>query len=71
MQIGKVDDIREDEIAVKPHEGAGIQGQRENPARCGQIEHGLTQHAFVQQCPGQRGKAGQSQFRGDASHRDG
>ena len=66
MQIGHVQRVAQDEVAVKAHEGAGVDHQRGHPAGGGQYKHGAAQRALGQQRPQEGGPDRDHQLRGDA-----
>jgi hypothetical protein len=71
VQVGEVEQVGKDEIAVEAHEGADIQRQGQYPAGRRQVEKGGVQQAGVGQRPAQGRHTGQRQFGEDAGGRDG
>ncbi|MCY1262691.1 hypothetical protein D9M70_109790 [compost metagenome] len=70
VQVGEVEQVGEDEVAVEAHERAGVQRQRQHPAGGRQVEQGVAQGARIAQCPAEGGEAGQRQFGEDAGGGD-
>ncbi|MEZ5703970.1 MAG: hypothetical protein R3E56_00665 [Burkholderiaceae bacterium] len=66
MQVGQIQQIAEDEVPVKAHEWAGIDGQGHHPARGGQKEHPVSERAIRRQTPDQGCHTGQCQLHRNA-----
>ncbi|MNJ55352.1 hypothetical protein D3C77_508370 [compost metagenome] len=66
MQIGEVEQVRKNEIAIKAHERACVECQRQHPTGGCQVQQGIAQWARIGQRPAQRGKPGQGQLGEDA-----
>ncbi|AAQ58145.2 conserved hypothetical protein [Chromobacterium violaceum ATCC 12472] len=62
VQIGHAQPVRQQEIAVETHEGAGVDGQRGQPGGGSQQESPGAQRPFRQRAPGQRSPGRQRQF---------
>ena len=62
MQVGKVEKVGQQEVAVEAHEGAGVDGQGGDPGGGGEHEHGAAQRSVGQQGPRQGGPGGDCQF---------
>ncbi len=66
VQIGQVQEVARDEIAVKAHERAGVDRQRHHPAGGGQEKQAIAKRTVGRQRPGQGGHTGQRKFHRDA-----
>ena len=71
VQVGHVEPIREQEITIETHEGAGIDAQRDDPGGGGQQEHAGAQRAVGQEAPHHRRDSSQRQFGQHAGRSDG
>ncbi len=69
MQIRHVQGIHQDEVAVKAHERAGVNGQGGHPAGSRQHKGSRLQTTRGQQGPSKRGPHGDHQLRSDAGTR--
>ena len=66
VQIRKIKQVGEDEIAVEAHEGAEVEQHRQYPAGGRQEKQRVFQRAIRCQAPGQRGQPGNGQLGDDA-----
>ncbi|OEZ64926.1 hypothetical protein JAB2_37890 [Janthinobacterium sp. HH100] len=71
VQVGQAQVIGQQEVAVKAHEGTGIDGHGGDPGGGRKQEGDLLGAAIGQPGPGQRGPGGDHQFRHDAGARHG
>ena len=66
MQVGEIEPVRQQEVAVEAHEGAGVDGQGGKPGDGGQHEGQPAQGAVRQEGPGQGGPGGDDALGDDA-----
>jgi hypothetical protein len=70
VQVGHVERVRQQEVAVEAHERARVDRQREHPARRRQEEQRALQVAVVDQAPGERRPGRERELGRDAGGRD-